>query len=136
MLAKIKAVRSAYASLGGLCYVKVSSVFHANLNLIAIMGGILLLNAGLAEYSMAQADPNQQIIFGMCNVFALTEGAFGALVMTVSGLIAVVSAAMGAYRAAMSLIIVALGTYLVRPVVILFFGDWDCTQGARVIPGG
>lgn len=50
------------------------------------------------------------------------EGSFGALVTVVAGLVAIVSAAMGAYRAAMSCLIVAVGAFTLRTVVEIFFG--------------
>ncbi|MCC6954128.1 MAG: hypothetical protein IT290_08425 [Deltaproteobacteria bacterium] len=52
----------------------------------------------------------------------LIEGPFGALVMIVAGLVAIVSAAMGAYRAAMSCLIVAIGAFTLRTFVEIFFG--------------
>ena len=51
------------------------------------------------------------------------EGAFGALVMVVAGLGAIVAAAMGAYRAAVGMLVVAVGAFILRALVSLFFGD-------------
>jgi hypothetical protein len=117
-------------------YAFVQSQVYAHARDIAIVLGFVTLTFGIADISMAQSnDPQKQMIWGICNVMALTEGAFGGVVMAVSGLIAVVSAALGAYRAALSLLIVALGSYLVRPVMVLFFGDWVCATGTRVPPG-
>ncbi|MDR1385635.1 MAG: hypothetical protein LBJ67_17570 [Planctomycetaceae bacterium] len=59
----------------------------------------------------------------MCKIEALLEGAFGALVMVVAGLAAVVTAAMGAYKMAMSCVVIACGSYLVRAFLFLFFGE-------------
>lgn len=56
------------------------------------------------------------------NLFMLIEGSFGALIMVVSGLGAIIAAAMGAYRAAVGMLVVALGAFILRALVSLFFG--------------
>ena len=56
------------------------------------------------------------------NLFRLIEGAFGALIMVVAGLGAIVAAAMGAYRAAVGMLVVAVGAFILRALVSLFFG--------------
>ncbi len=57
------------------------------------------------------------------NLFKLVEGAFGALIMVVAGLGAIVAAAMGAYRAAVGMLVVAVGAFILRALVSLFFGS-------------
>ena len=65
------------------------------------------------------------------NMFKLVEGAFGALIMVVAGLGAIIAAAMGAYRAAVGMIVVAVGAFILRALVSLFFGteyiDYEAT---------
>jgi hypothetical protein len=56
------------------------------------------------------------------NLFMLIEGAFGALIMVVAGLGAIVASAMGAYRAAVGMLVVAVGAFILRALVSLFFG--------------
>ena len=94
--------------------------------------GIGLLIAGLHEVSFAQstvelsrseANFDDGLIRGSVgNLFKLIEGAFGALVMVVSGLGAIIASAMGAYRAAVGLLVVAVGSFILRSLVSLFFG--------------
>jgi hypothetical protein len=55
-------------------------------------------------------------------LFKLIEGAFGALVMVIAGLGAIVAASMGAYRAAVGMLVVAVGAFILRALVSLFFG--------------
>ena len=43
--------------------------------------------------------------------------------MVVSGIGAIVAAAMGAYRAAVGMIVVAVGSFILRALVSLFFGS-------------
>lgn len=62
-------------------------------------------------------------------LFRLIEGHFGALVMVVSGLGAIIAAAMGGYRAAVGMLVVAVGSFILRALVGLFFGGHfvECT---------
>ena len=103
-------------------------------NTVLFIVGVLLLGGGLAELSQAQGggpsgsfspaafDP-QLIQHAVGNLFKLVEGAFGALIMVVSGIGAIVAAAMGAYRAAVGMIVVAVGSFILRSLVSLFFGS-------------
>lgn len=102
--------------------------------------GVVLVSGGLVELSVAQgagdvigksqseAQFDDGLIKGAVgNLFRLIEGAFGALIMVVSGLGAIVAAAMGAYRAAVGMLVVAVGAFILRSLVSLFFGS-DYTE--------
>ena len=54
-------------------------------------------------------------------MFSLIEGNLGALIMVVAGIAAIVSAAFGAFRAAVSLLAVAVGAFILRSLVEIFF---------------
>lgn len=119
--------------------------------------GAALLVGGMTELSHAGNNPanlgnlqtwseaqfNQGLIKGAVgNLFWLVEGAFGALIMVVAGLGAIIAAAMGAYRAAVGMLVVALGAFILRALVSLFFGQdyfivtQDAAQAAPNIGGG
>ena len=105
-------------------------VFGRQHSTVAMFGlGALELAAGLAHSSFAiRTDPtsfdDSQIVDASEAILTgLVEGSFGALVMIVSGLIAIVAAALGAYRAALAALMVAVGAFILRAVVNLFFGD-------------
>ncbi len=106
---------------------------------IMLIIGLVLISGGLLELSVAQsaatgsgdakersaslAHFDDSLITGAVgNLFQLIEGAFGALIMVVSGLGAIVAAAMGAYRAAVGMLVVAVGAFILRSLVSLFFG--------------
>jgi len=111
---------------------------HGNLCLL-LLGGVLI-TVGAAELSAAQLSgtpvggTSQLESFSKAgyddglvkasvgNLFCLIEGAFGALIMVVAGLGAIVAAAMGAYRAAVGMLVVAVGAFILRSLVSLFFG--------------
>ena len=56
------------------------------------------------------------------NMLRFIEGSFGALIMISAGIGAIVAGAFGAYKAAISLLFVALGAFILRALVSLFFG--------------
>jgi hypothetical protein len=129
-----------------LCKVSVvsGSFIHKSANHILLTFGAILLVGGLLDFSHAAsqsfADPdfNDELIRNSVgNLFGLIEGAFGALIMVVAGLGAIVAAAMGAYRLAVSMLVVAVGAFILRALVSLFFGqDFEGTGGILSEGGG
>ncbi len=94
------------------------------------LGAYLLVSALLPQIVFAQ-DPDftghpefveEQITCAVASLFRLIEGHFGALVMVVAGLGAIIASAMGAYRAAVGMLVVAVGSFILRALVSLFFG--------------
>lgn len=106
-----------------------------NANAFLFLIGAGLVTGGLIECSHAVANvqtfseanfDDTLIRNSVGNLFKLIEGAFGALIMVVAGLGAIVAAAMGAYRAAVGMLVVAVGAFILRALVSLFFGtDYD-----------
>jgi hypothetical protein len=74
----------------------------------------------------AQARPDTMITVGLCNVLALSSGSLGAALTIVAGLVTMIGAAMGSYRVAMSVLVVAAGSWLIQPMIELFFGIPVC----------
>lgn len=56
------------------------------------------------------------------------EGSFGALVMVASGIGAILSSAFGQYRAALGLMVVAIGSFILRSLMSTFFNDANIAQ--------
>lgn len=88
--------------------------------------GISLLSLGIGAESLAQFDaPGQfnddRIAIGINRIYTYLEGAFGALIMIAAGLGAIISAAFGQYRAALALLVVAVGAFILRSLVATFF---------------
>jgi len=79
-----------------------------------------------SAYAQVQR-PDTMITVGLCNVLALTSGSFGAALTIIAGLVALVGSAMGSYKSAMSVLIVAAGTWLIQPLMELFFGIAICS---------
>ncbi len=115
-------------------HVKVGSFIREHTSVLLALLGIVLIAGGVTEIVLAQATTGDietrseadfqdgLIRAAVANLFRLIEGAFGALIMVVSGLGAIVAAAMGAYRAAVGMLVVAVGAFILRSLVSLFFG--------------
>ena len=96
--------------------------------------GVALLSTGLTLEAMAaggggagytaQANYNDHRIAESADVvISYLNGAFGALVMVASGIGAIISGAFGQYRAALGLMVVAIGSFIVRSLISTFFND-------------
>ena len=88
--------------------------------------GIGMLSLGLS----AGADAQHSIVYNDTRIADATngiltyiEGSFGALVMISAGLGAIISSAFGQYRAALGLLVVAVGAFILRSLVSTFFND-------------
>ena len=82
-----------------------------------------------AQPAISEAPENNDIPYddtlqrnSVGNLFRFIEGAFGALIMTAAGIGAIVAASMGAYKAAVGILVVAVGAFILRALVSLFFG--------------
>lgn len=88
---------------------------------------ISVIALGLLSGSMALAATTDdlmgdfQFTMGVCRILAIHEGNFGALAMIIAGIVALVSAAMGNYKACISVLVVGCGTWIVRPILQIFF---------------
>ena len=92
--------------------------------------GIGLLSFGLADGALAadgfdtglEPEVNQErIAQAVKMLFTMLEGAFGALVCVGAGLGAILSAAFGQYKAALGCLVVAVGSFILRALVMTFF---------------
>lgn len=101
---------------------------HTTRHLTALMLllGTVLLVGGLGELSVAQPglgvdEGDERIEIVTTRIFRLIEGNAGSLIMVIAGLGAIISAAFGAYRAAVGLLVVAVGAFILRALVDIFF---------------
>jgi hypothetical protein len=93
------------------------------------IAGVSLLALGLSADVVAQSgftntNYNDQKIANAVNaIMTYLEGSFGALIMAASGVGAIMSAAFGQYKAALSLMVVAVGSFILRSLIGTFFND-------------
>jgi len=92
------------------------SLFVLGLGLLYV-GGTSLAYAGSGSYGEA------------CNgILLLVEGTFGALITAVAGIGAIIASAVGGFKMAWSLIVVAVGAFILRSYITLFNGDCGACQ--------
>ncbi len=95
---------------------------HSDLLLLAL--GVGLIFSGTTQLAAAEGGTFAQ---ACGRVLGLAEGAFGALVCAVAGVAAVVAAAMGGFKMAWTLIVVSVGSFILRSYVSIFNGS--CPTG-------
>lgn len=96
-------------------------------NSVLLIAGVALILAGLthpAEAYSPIANYNDDRIAEAADVImTYVHGSFGALIMVCSGIAAILSAAFGGYRAALGLLVVAVGSFILRSLVSTWFND-------------
>jgi len=121
-----------YVSLGQ----KASAAFYApsreQAQIVLLALGVLLIAGGVTMNVFAQGDVtsdlvgnynDERVAEAVNRIFGYIEGSFGALLMVSAGLGAIMAAAFGQYRAALGLLVVAVGSFILRSLVGTFFND-------------
>lgn len=126
MLTKIKKVYTLACQYLGTLFVAPSK---SQGQVMLFLFGIALLGLGMVNISSAQSGAltityNDNRIANSVNaILTYIEGSFGALIMVAAGLGAILSSAFGQYRAALGLLVVAVGAFILRSVLATFFND-------------
>ena len=92
------------------------------------MLGVVLITAGIFEhadaaYSRVARYNDDRVAESVDVLLAYINGAFGALIMVISGVGAIMSCAFGQYKAALGLLAVAVGSFVLRTLVATWFND-------------
>lgn len=99
------------------------------------VAGVAILGVGLSGDLYAQYGAGGQAgIYGnsvndariqgaVQAIMQYLEGSFGALIMAASGVGAIMAAAFGQYKAALSLMVVAVGSFILRNLINTFFNN-------------
>ena len=104
---------------------------EAHARAVLFIAGVSLLALGLSADVVAQqgfvnTNYNDEKIANAVNaIMTYLEGSFGALIMAASGIGAIMSAAFGQYKAALSLMVVAVGSFILRSLIGTFFNDMN-----------
>ena len=123
----VSKARAAYASFGQKIGAAVAAPSQAQMQVGLFVVGAALVSSGLLADAIAQTGPgayNDERVAEVTNrIFTYTEGTFGALLMVAAGIGAIFSAAVGQYKAALGLLVVAVGAFVLRSLVGTFFND-------------
>ncbi|MEZ4753105.1 MAG: hypothetical protein R3A13_02205 [Bdellovibrionota bacterium] len=122
-----KKVSIAYRSLGQYLGAALNAPKQVHAQVALFMLGACLLASGLSLEAAAQGHQIQyndgRLTDSVNVVLTYIEGSFGALVMVAAGIGAILSSAFGQYRAALSLLVVAIGAFILRSIIGAFFND-------------
>ena len=97
------------------------------------LGAVLLVSGLTVEASAytAKANYNDDRVSEAADVIlTYINGAFGALVMIACGVAAILSSAFDQYRAAMGLMVVAVGSFILRSLVNTWFNTTNMKEPA------
>jgi hypothetical protein len=94
--------------------------------------GVVCLGIGLSDdvfatglgggFAARQGDvEDSRIALAVSTLFKYLEGSFGALIMAAAGIGAILSAAVGQYKAALSCMVVSVGAFILRSFMTTFF---------------
>jgi hypothetical protein len=100
------------------------ALFVAGISILALGLSHEVLAASASGAGGIQTTYNDVRIANAVNVIiTYLEGSFGALIMATAGIMAIMSAAFGQYKAALSLMVVAVGSFILRSFISTFFND-------------
>lgn len=104
---------------------------HAQAQVALFIFGVAVLALGLTHGAEAQATNSPtasairyndtRINEAIKAVLGYIEGSFGAMIMVAAGIGAIMSSAFGQYKAALGLLVVAVGAFILRSLVHAFF---------------
>jgi hypothetical protein len=127
MITKIK---NAYVTLGQKISVATIAPTEKQARVALFVAGVAVLGLGLSHDVSAQISSGAAIQYNddrinnaVNAIMTYLEGSFGALIMAASGIGAIMSAAFGQYKAALSLMVVAVGSFILRSLIGTFFND-------------
>lgn len=110
----------------------VSAPTEKQAQMILFAAGVTALGLGLSDDLFAQTSgglipasggqiEDSRIAQAVSVLFTFLEGSFGALIMAASGIFAIVAAAFGQYKAALSCMVCAVGAFILRSIMQTFF---------------
>ncbi len=100
--------------------VKSASYMQKHANLVLFTFGIVLIYGAGADIAHA----GRGTYADACNgLLSLVEGTFGAMLTAAAGVAAIIAAAVGGFKFAWSLLVVAVGSFILRSFITLFNGD-------------
>lgn len=119
-------ISSLYTATGQKIGAVINSPSKQQAQLALFLLGIVVLSVGFEWEAVAQRNiryNNIRLTQATNGVLLYLEGSFGALVMVASGIGAILSSAFGQYKAALGLMVVAIGSFILRSLMSTFFND-------------
>ncbi len=138
----MKTLKTYYTSTCRSLGASLTSPSNTQIQCFLVLFGVSLLTLGSIDLALAQSGGgglrgsdgglitfNDTRVTNSVNaILTYIEGSFGALIMIAAGLGAIISSAFGQYRAALGLLVVAVGAFILRSLVSTFFNDANILQ--------
>lgn len=109
-----------------------TSISSQSIQIGLFLLGVVLISSGIAldasAYSSKANYNDARVAESADIIVTFINGAFGALVMVAAGIGAILSGAFGQYRAALGLMVVAVGSFIVRSLISTWFNDTSMQQ--------
>lgn len=130
----VKAPNTKFLTASAAVYSKTYLFVARHNTKLLLVAGLVFIHSGLEGLSYAASGDVKnvdlkEIASAICRLYALMDKGFGALLMTVAGVGAIVASAMGGYRAATTMLVTGIGSFIMRSVVDLFFPGINCQGG-------
>lgn len=112
----------------------IGALAERHANFLLFLFGVLLVSLGSNELAHAQADSGDYT--EACGrLLALIEGPFGALITVGAGVGAIIASAVGGFKMAWTLVVVAIGAFILRAYITLFFAPCfaSATGGPKAV---
>lgn len=120
----MKLVQSGMKMIGELyrdaCVSLSTGIQRHSVVILAILG-VAVLQVGLLDNVFAQGGDTSRYKDACNRLLALIEGPFGALVTTAAGIGAIIASALGGFKIAWVLVVTAVGAFILRSYITLFF---------------
>lgn len=120
---KISKVTTRLSELATKAYVRVETDQQLSLFILGV--GLLLI--GLDQDAHAQSGNSAQ---ACGKLLRYIEGPFGALITAAAGIGAIVAAALGGFKVAWTLVVTAVGAFILRAYMSMWFAGAACVAGA------
>jgi hypothetical protein len=120
-------VVSSYRHLTAFIGASVHAPTNRQIQCLFLLTGLILIAGGTIEgaqaYSPQARYNDDRIAESVDLILTYINGTFGALIMVSAGIAAILASAFGQYRAALGLLVVAVGSFILRSLISTWFND-------------
>ena len=101
---------------------KLGKITKAILPAACVIAALAVLSLAAADPAFAQGGYDGKKFGDICEkTFGYLEGGFGALLAAIAGIGAIIASAAGGFRLAWALVVVSVGSFILREYITIFF---------------
>jgi len=122
-----ESVVASYKNLTAFIGASLQAPTNRQIQALFLLTGLILIAAGTIEGAQAYTPQGKynddRIAESVDLILTYINGTFGALIMVSAGIAAILASAFGQYRAALGLLVVAVGSFILRSLISTWFND-------------